>query len=177
MKWGGKEMRQNFERRINALESKQPTEDDFRQTLQWPAYRDTLLKELADYPQKGLLQDVQRAFDDLESRSGLVKDSDIFYAIDPILRKHFEEFAPNPHKADYLAIIARFKAVGASDEDLADVYKYVRKYQAEDEYRISGKCAGCGVNVKEAPHSWVSRWREDELKSVPFCSDCRGSNR
>lgn len=130
-----------LDRRVTSLEVLQPTERDTRQDLGWPAYKDTLLKYLADYPQKGLLEDVQRAFEDLEGRPAPVTNADVFYAIDPILRKHYEEFAPNPQTADHLALIARFKALGASDEDLVDFYKYVRKYQEEDKYRITGKCA------------------------------------
>lgn len=159
-------------RRLASLEAQQPSEKDARKGLGWPAYKQTLLKYLADYPQKGLLGDVQKAFEDLEGRSGPVTDANVFYAIDPILRKHYEEFAPNPQTADHLALIARFKAVGLTDEDLEDIHKYIRKYQAEDKYRISGKCAGCGANVKEAPHTWDCRWRDGELETVPWCFEC-----
>ncbi len=163
-----------IEKRINALEAMQSKERDFRQTLQWPAYRDTLLKLLADYPQKGLLQDVQKAFDDLDGRSGPVTDADVFYAIDPLLRKHFKEFAPNPETADHLALVARFEAVGLPDdcEEMQKLRGYARKYQEEDKYRIVGECAGCGTNIKEAPHKWGSRWHDDLLETVPWCSEC-----
>ena len=158
--------------RVTSLEGLQPTERDTRQGLGWPAYKDTLLKCLADYPQKGLLEDVQRAFEDLESRHGVVTGAYVFSAIDPLLRKHYEEFAPNPQTADHLALIAQFKALGASDEDLADFYKYVRKYQEEDKYRIAGKCANCGTDIREARHMWECYWRDGDLVSKPLCMKC-----
>jgi hypothetical protein len=166
----------SLSKRLAFLEAMQPKERDFRQTLQWPAYKETLLKHLAGYPQKGLLEDVQSALDDLENRSGTVTDADVFYAIDPLLRKHYEEFAPNPQTAGYFALISRFKAVGLTDEDMADLHKLLRRHQTEDEYRISGKCASCRANIKDSPHSWISRWRDGELETVPYCSNCKGSN-
>ena len=165
-------MKANLERRLALLEARQPPEKDFRDSPGWFAYKQTLLERLANYPQKGLLQDIQRAFDGLESRSGSVKNSDIFYAIDPILRKHYYEFAPNPHTADYLAIIARFKAVGASDEDLAEFYRHVRQNQAEDKYRIAGKCADCGADIRSARHMWTMKWNDGDLVSMPLCMKC-----
>ena len=162
----------SLNRRVTSLEVLQPTERDTRQDLGWPAYKDTLLKYLADYPQKGLLEDVQRAFKDLEGRPAPVTNTDVFYAIDPLLRKHYEEFAPNPQTADHLALIARFKALGASDEDLVDFYKYVRKYQEEDKYRIAGKCADCGADIREARHMWECYWRDGDLVSKPLCMKC-----
>ena len=162
----------SLNRRVTSLEGLQPIERDTRQGLGWPAYKDTLLRCLADYPQKGLLEDVQRAFEDLESRHGVVTGANVFSAIDPILRKHYEEFAPNPQTADHLALIARFKALGASDEDLADFYKYVRKYQEEDKYRIAGKCADCGADIREAHHMWECYWRDGDLVSKPLCMKC-----
>ena len=161
-----------LDRRVTSLEGLQPIERDTRQGLGWPAYKDTLLKCLADYPQKGLLEDVQRAFEDLESRHGVVTGANVFSAIDPILRKHYEEFAPNPQTADHIALIAQFKALGASDEDLVDFYKYVRKYQEEDKYRITGKCADCGADIREARHMWECYWRDGDLVSKPLCMKC-----
>ena len=161
-----------LDRRVTSLEGLQPIERDTRQGLGWPAYKDTLLKCLADYPQKGLLEDVQRAFEDLESRHGVVTGANLFSAIDPILRKHYEEFAPNPQTADHLALIAQFKVLGASDEDLVDFHKYIRKYQEEDKYRIAGKCADCGADIREARHMWESYWRDGDLVSKPLCMKC-----
>ena len=161
-----------LDRRVTSLEGLQPIERDTRQGLGWPAYKDTLLKCLADYPQKGLLEDVQRAFEDLESRHGVVTGANVFSAIDPILRKHYEKFAPNPQTADHIALIAQFKALGASDEDLVDFYKYVRKYQEEDKYRITGKCADCGADIREARHMWECYWRDGDLVSKPLCMKC-----
>jgi hypothetical protein len=90
----------------------QYTEEDSRKSPGWLAYRQTLLKYLADYPQKGLIEDVQRAFDNLEVRLGSVTDADQFYVLEPLWQKHCTEFAPDPRTSDHFALIARFKTEG-----------------------------------------------------------------
>ena len=128
-----------IETRLQKLEAQcQCTEEDSRKSPGWLAYRQTLLKYLADYSQKGLLDDVQGAFDDLEVRPGPVTDADLFYALEPLWQKHRTEFAPDPRTADHFALIARFKAEGLTEEDLVDTRLQVR--QAEPGRRqISGR--------------------------------------
>lgn len=163
----------SLSRRLESLEAQQPSnEDDCRRIPGWVVYKQTLLNCLASYPQEGLMGDIQKAFDDMESRITPIKDSDLYYSINPILRKHRQEFAPDPGTADLIASTARFKASGLSDEDLVDYHKRIERGQEEDKLRVAGRCVDCGADIKSAPHKWTTKWSDGDLVTIPKCANC-----
>jgi len=147
-----------------------PAEDDFIDCPAWLVYKDSLLQRLGSYPQKGLLEDARQAFEDLETRPGLVTSADRWRTLEDVWLKHYQEFAPDPRTAEHFALIDYFKARGLTDEDLDDFYRHAIVMQARDAEK-TGQCADCGTDLTQgAWHCWTQR----DNGMVSLCRDCEG---
>ena len=163
--------------RLNRLErqlrSTEPTEEDARDCLAWPVYKESLLQKLAIYPQKGLLEDTRQAFEGLETRIGLVTSADRWRALEDVWLNHYHEFAPDPRTAEHFALIDYFKARGFTDEQLEDFYRHARDMQARDAGK-TGRCADCGIDLTQgAWHCWTQR----DNGMISLCRDCERRGR